>query len=151
MLGILIKAKHYKLLINGVLQVAFVLLNIAAKAQSDTIVFVDESQSANKSEIYIKVDQQPEFPGGKEGLIDFYKSTSRISICENNEKCQSVYYQIVIDTVGSISNFKIISSADKKLNKETAFIVKKMPKWKPGIKDGVLVKVLVTLGIKYQN
>ena len=120
------------------------------RAQEETIVKID-SQQTGKSDIFVNVEQKPEFPGGKEGLIEFYKKTSSSSICYKKEdNCKTLYYQIVIDTLGNAGNFKIIKGINAELNAETERIIKQMPKWIPGKEKGKSVKVLVTLDIKYE-
>ena len=123
---------------------------ITLKAQEDTILHIDQ-QAFSKSDIYVSVDQKPEFPGGKEGLLEFYKKSSSFSICEEEEKeFNSLYYQVVIDSTGRVGGFNILKGINKKLNFETEKIVGQMPEWQPGKLNGKPVKVLVTLSIKFK-
>jgi hypothetical protein len=133
-----------KLLVSLVFIFNLVILN----AQEDTII---NTHKAGKSDIFIEVDQKPKFPGGKEGLINFYKETSLFSICEKKEvNCKTLYYQLIIDTIGNVGDFKIIRGINRELDTETERIISQMPKWSVGIKNGHKVKVLVTLDIKYK-
>ena len=101
------------------LSIIFAMSLTILKAQEETVIKID-SQQASKSEIFINVEQKPEFPGGKEGLMKFYKKTSSFSIChKNKDNCKTLYYQIVIDTTGKVEDFKIIKGINKKLNNET--------------------------------
>ncbi|MGC9375994.1 MAG: energy transducer TonB [Bacteroidales bacterium] len=120
------------------------------KAQQEAIIKIDKQQA--KSDIFVNVEQKPEFPGKKEGLIEFYKKTTLYSICDKKESnCQTLYYQVVVDTLGNVGNFKIIKGINPKLDAETKRIVESMPKWKPGMQKGQPVRVLVTLDIKYKS
>jgi len=148
--GILTEAKVYSMKSKYIfLSITFAMCLTILKAQEEAIVKID-SQQVSKSKIFVNVEQKPEFPGGKEGLIEFYKKTSSSSICQKKEdNCKTLYYQIVVDTVGKAENFKIIKGINKELDAETERIVNQMPKWTPGKEKGKPVKVLVTLDIKY--
>lgn len=122
---------------------------ISLKAQEDTIVHVKASPNVSSSAIFADVDQKPEFPGGKEALIKFYKKITTFEICRDGGDCRTVYYQVVIDTLGNAGSFNIIKGINEIYNNETKRIVDQMPKWKPGKKGGVAVKTLITLDIKY--
>lgn len=122
----------------------------ALKAQEEDILKLDSTQ-ISESEIFVKVEEMPNFPGGKGGLIEFYKQSSSYKICSTNENdCETLYYQIIIDTKGNVGDFKIIKGINKEIDAETARIVKQMPKWNPGKKDSQFVNVLLTLSIKYK-
>lgn len=135
-----------------VLLIAIILVNYTLlKAQKDTVLLnVDEAIKNSQSDVFIDVEQKPEFPGGKEALIEFYKKTSNFEICNKGNNCKSLYYNIVVDDRGNIANFHIVKGLNKMYDNETRRIVKQMPQWKPGRKGGVPVKALVTLDIKYK-
>ncbi len=119
-------------------------------SQQEVIININD-KDVSKSDIYVDVEEKPEFPGGEIGLNEFYKNTSTYTICDKGEKgCESVYFQIVIDSIGNVGSFNILKGTDNKLNNETKHIVEQMPNWNPGKKDGKPVNVLMTLGIKYK-
>lgn len=119
-------------------------------AQEEVIVNVNKTDKENKSKVFVNVDQNPEFPDGKSGLISFYKKNSILEICNNGENCKTLYYQVVIDTLGNAGEYKLLRGINEKYNNETKRLISLMPKWKPGKKGDKLVKVLVTLDIKYK-
>lgn len=139
-------------MVRNALLILFFMLNLVTLMGQQEVIINIDSQQASKTDIYVNVEQKPEFPGGKAGLIDYYKRTSSFSICEKKEDiCQTLYYQIVIDTTGAVENFNIIKGVNSKVDSDAERIVKQMPNWKPGYKEGVPVKVLVTLDIKYKT
>lgn len=95
------------------------------------------------------VDQQPEFPGGEEALKEFYREQSNQKIAEEGTEGKTVYYQIVIDEKGRIDEFKILRGQSEALDLATEKLIKKMPKWKPGLKEGHPVRVVRNLSITY--
>ncbi|MCK4554520.1 energy transducer TonB [Candidatus Parcubacteria bacterium] len=126
---------------------------ITAVAQKEVIINIDTIQYKSNSEIFVLVDKKPEFPRGKEGLLAFYRKTSLLKVC-NKEKevnCNTVYYQIVVDTLGNVGDFKIIRGINSNYDNETKRIISQIPKWKPGIKDGKVVNVLLILEISYKT
>ena len=124
--------------------------NTLLKAQEDTVVNVDKQVKASQSNVFIDVEQKPEFPGGKDALIVFYKKTSNYEICNKGDSCKTIYYQIIVNTLGDVESFNIVKGLNEKYDNETKRIVQQMPKWKPGKKGEIPVKVLVTLDIKYR-
>jgi len=126
------------------------LLNFHALiAQEEKIIRYD---SISKSETYVTVDKKPEFPGGLDSLNNFYKKNSSYPLCTKSERsCKAVYYQIFIDSLGNINKFNIIKGANAILNKEVERLVQLMPKWKPGMKNGLPVDVLSTQVIKFKE
>ena len=67
----------------------------------------------------------------------------------NNGSNGTVLASFVVCEDGSICNFKIVKSPDESLSKETLRVIKKMPNWTPGTKDGKAVKVNYLLPIKF--
>ncbi len=134
-------------------QLVIIVLLVCSKslfAQKDTILNIEETTDIT-TKIYVDVEEKPEFPGGKDGLLKYYENISAFEICKKGNTCRTIYYQIVIDTLGNVGGFNIIKGLNDTYDKETQRIVKAMPKWKPGRKNGTPVKVLVTLDIKYMK
>jgi TonB-like protein len=110
---------------------------------------ITPSPHESKDNIYIIVDEQPEFVGGEEALQKFYHEKSPHPVVGEKEEALVVYYQIVIDENGDVIHFKILHSKSEKLNEITQKIVSKMPKWKPGVNKGIPVKVAKNLAVRY--
>jgi protein TonB len=56
----------------------------------------------------------------------------------------------VIEKDGSITNIELLRRIEKSLNDEAIRIIKLMPKWKPGRKNGVPVRVKYTIPIDFK-
>ena len=50
---------------------------------------------------------------------------------------------------GKPTQLKILKGQSENLNEITKDLISKMPNWKPGIKDGLPVKVAKTLSIRF--
>ena len=121
------------------------------KAQVETTVKVDTVPGYRKSNIYVNVDEMEEFPGGVDSLKLFYKKNSNYKICNDSDKCKTIYYSIVIDSLGFPGKFRIIQGINKKYDKEVERLVKCMPRWKPALKNGKSVNALVTLEVGFKK
>jgi periplasmic protein TonB len=96
-------------------------------------------------------EKLPEFPGGIDGLrhylskeLKYPKNSTRAGI-EGR-----VLVGFVVNKNGSISDIKIIESVFKELDEEAMRVVKKMPKWEPGMEDGEAIRVAFHLPIQFK-
>lgn len=123
---------------------------LAEDLSDEPILEVVIDDATGLEDVFFLVDKKPEFPGGRHGLLAFYRQSSTYEIVEEEAGTSSVYYRIIIEPDGSVSNFKILERQVEALNEETRRIVSMMPDWEPGIKDGKPVRVLINLSINYQ-
>lgn len=106
---------------------------------------------AQQEEIYVIVDEIPEFPGGVAKMNE-YLSNSIIypEYAVNNNIEGKVVLEFVVDIDGAITDIKIKQTVHESLDNEALRIVKSMPKWKPGKNDGKFVRVKYTLPINFR-
>lgn len=93
-------------------------------------------------------DEMPEFPGGESALHEYLKNN--IEIPREAELAQitgKVLISFVVEPDGSITSVNIERSRGFGLDDEAARVVKKMPKWKPGIYKNKKVRVKFFLPI----
>ena len=110
--------------------------------------------------VYKKVDQAPQFPGGKQAFSKFMQSniTYPKSALESNIS-GVIYISFVLDKNGAVSDVAVKQAkfsqkdkdktAEEELIKKAIDVVSSMPNWKPGIKDGKSVNVAMTLPVKF--
>lgn len=101
--------------------------------------------------IYEEVDTPPSFQNGEQGLKTFLANNIKYPVvaAENGmEGCVDVEFVVWND--GSIRNVKVAKSVDPALDKEAVRLVKAMPKWLPGKKDGKYVNVKYTTPINFR-
>ena len=118
----------------------------AAMAQS-------EGNATLGGEIYTVVEQNPEFPGGEDALIQWlgthviYPEQAKVEKLEGK-----VYVTFVVERDGSISDVRVLSPKEKMapLNDEAVRVVRSMPKWKPGKVQGKKVRVQFNLPIVFR-
>lgn len=100
------------------------------------------------------VNAQPEFPGGMEGLIKYLGEQVKYPEDAKNAKAEgTAILQFMVNEDGSIDQVKQLegtSAVHPSLLTEAIRVVKAMPKWKPALKEGKVVKTTYTLPIKFK-
>ena len=101
--------------------------------------------------IYNVVDQMPEFPGGKEAMMQYIVSHVEYPQEAINEgKRGRVFVSFVVEKDGCVSNARVMKGICESIDKEAIRVVRAMPKWKPGMKDGQPVRVSFTIPIMFK-
>ena len=119
--------------------------DVEADQPEVTIVKMREEEEV-EDEIYIIVEEIPEFPGGEDALLKYLtKHTKYPKTAKKNNVSGMVYVQFVINEKGEIGDIDILRSADPALNKEAIRVVRSMPNWIPGKIHGKPVKSLQPL------
>lgn len=101
-----------------------------------------QTTAAHDSQVYSKVEQLPEFPGGFDALEQWKKQhiVYPEQAIEGGAEGQVVVRFIIRET-GEVTDAEILRSIDPALDKEALRLVNSMPKWKPGQQDGKTVSV----------
>lgn len=108
-------------------------------------VVVDDNQ------IFTVVEQQPEFQGGYEAMINFIKKNLRYPASARRMGVDgTVYVQFVVGKDGSISEVKTIRGISADCDREAERVVKSMPSWKAGRQNGKPVFVRFVLPIRFK-
>lgn len=104
------------------------------------------AQSESSTKVYDEVDEMPSFPGGLNGLMTFLAQNMVYPVTAQENGVQGrVIISFVVETDGSITDVKVARSVDPSLDREAMRVVKAMPKWTPGKKDGKPVRVKYTV------
>jgi len=99
----------------------------------------------------VMMDKWPEFPGGKEALFQFLSENVKYPSEAQKKGVQGkALVEFVIDKDGTITDIQIErSSGDHWLDREAIRVVHSMPNWKPGEKDGKVVRVRYHVPINF--
>ena len=109
------------------------------------------AQSESSTKVYDEVDEMPSFPGGLNGLMTFLSQNMVYPVTAQENGVQGrVTVSFVVETDGSITDVKVARSVDPFLDREAMRIVKAMPKWTPGKKDGKPVRVKYTVPVVFR-
>ena len=99
----------------------------------------------------MEADELPEFPGGTASLLEYLRKTIKYpAVCRENNVQGRVVISFIIDTDGSITEAEVIKSVDPLLDAEALRTISKMPAWKPGRKNGNIVKVRYSVPINFR-
>ena len=137
-------------------------MNITIKTKVATLTFLFVFLSFNHcygqiqdTTIYDAYDTYPEFRyGGETSTADSFKKY----IFENRgapidlatDYFGYIYVRFVIEKDGSISQAKVLHGIVDALDNVVLEIIKKMPKWIPGTKEGKAVRTYSTLPVSTQ-
>jgi TonB family protein len=111
---------------------------------------VKPTQPDNDS-IYQIVDQMPEYPGGVEAMMKYVAENVKYPEKAKDEEISGrVFISFVIEKDGSVSNVELKRGIGGGCDDEAVRVVKAMPKWKPGIKDGKPVRVSYMMPINFK-
>jgi protein TonB len=112
---------------------------------------VVEEEEPEEAEIFMVVEEMPEFPGGMAECLKFLgKNIKYPTIAQENGVHGRVIVQFVVNQDGSIVDPVVVRSVDPYLDKEALRVIKTMPKWKPGKQRGKAVRVKYTVPVTFK-
>lgn len=122
-------------------------------SQDDIVDFsnmVFEEETRDEGEVFMIVEEMPEFPGGTEALQKYLAQSVRFPVIAQENGIQGrVYIQFVINQNGEVTNATILRGVDPSLDREALRVVEAMPKWKPGKQRNRPVRVSYTVPINF--
>lgn len=108
-------------------------------------------QKIEGSEVFTVVEVAPQFPGGDDARTEFINKNITYPEQARKEGIQgTVYLTFVVQSDGSITHAKVLRGVGGGLDEIALEVVKKMPKWEPGIVKGEPVPVLFNMPIKFK-
>ncbi|MBT1704943.1 energy transducer TonB [Chryseosolibacter indicus] len=103
------------------------------------------------NQIFTVVEQQPEFQGGYEAMMNFIRKNMRYPASARRMGVDgTVYVQFVVGKDGAISEVKTIRGISADCDKEAERVVNMMPPWKAGKQNGKPVFVRFVLPIRFK-
>lgn len=109
------------------------------------------ADSTAKEEVFMVAEQMPEFPGGMKEMLKFLQENVKYpeNAMKNNVQGR-VIVQFVIEKDGTPTEFKVARSVNPDLDAEALRVMKAMPKWKPGMQKGQVVRVKFTVPVSFK-
>lgn len=97
------------------------------------------------------VENMPEFPGGTEGFSRFIATELKYpEVCRQIGVTGVVIVEFIVEKDGSLSNINVIVPVYPELDNEAIRVIKKSPKWKPGLQLGKPVRVYYQVPIRFR-
>lgn len=104
-----------------------------------------------ENKVYDVVEQMPQYPGGKDKLLQYLSVSIRYPKEAEMAGVQGrVIGAFIVEKDGSITGARIDKSVDKSLDAEALRIINEMPKWKPGMQNGKPVRVKYMVPITFR-
>ena len=102
-------------------------------------------------QVYQAVEKMPEFPGGKQRLLDWVMKSIQYPAEAREMGIQGrVIVQFVVNKSGKAVEPVIVQSLHHLLDDEAIRLIESMPRWKPGEEKGEPVRVKFTMPINFR-
>lgn len=110
-----------------------------------------EAAEEDPNKIYDNADVMPKFPGGQTALMSYLAQNVKYpTIAQENGTQGKVVVQFVVDTDGSLTDIRVITSVDPYLDAEALRVIRAMPRWQPGKVNGKPARVKYTVPIMFR-
>jgi protein TonB len=104
-----------------------------------------------EEEVFMVVEDQPEFPGGTAALLEYLRKNIKYpAICRENNIQGRVLVTFIVNKDGAIVEPEVVKSVNPSLDKEALRVISTMPNWKPGSQRGKPVRVKYTVPVNFR-
>ena len=104
----------------------------------------------DKRDVYVHVEQMPEFPGGPAALLKWIADNTVYPKIAQEQGIQgTVVLKFVVAPDGSVKDAVIVKGIDPSLDKEALRVVSSLPKFVPGKQNGQAVHVYHTVPVSF--
>lgn len=132
---------------------AFLLFTAYSFSQETIVVEiedVDSAQISDSGEVFVFVEDQPEFPGGDEARIKYLQENIIYPELAKESNIQgTVYVTFIVEKDGQITNVKVLRGIGGGCDIESVRVIKNMPLWKPGAQRGKAVRCMFNMPLRY--
>ena len=109
-----------------------------------------KSVTEDDNKIFSQVEKQPEFPGGLDAFGKYLGSNIKFpAVDRENGTSGRVICTFVVERDGSLTDIKAVRGPSQSMMDEAIRVLKKSPKWKPGIQNNRPVRVSYTVPISF--
>mgnify|MGYP003291256366 FL=1 len=111
----------------------------------------DEEEEEEIEEVFLVVEESPEFPGGQKALMKYFSDNVRYPVVAAENGIQGrVICQFTVWKDGTIRDIVVLKGVDKSLDKEAIRLIENMPKWNPGKQRGKAVSCKFTVPVSFR-
>lgn len=126
----------------------------AVAVEGPTEVIFDEPVEevvVDDNELFTVVDQQPEFEGGYDAMMNFIKANMKYPANARRMQIEgTVHVSFIVSKTGTISDVRVLRGIMTECDREAIRVVQLMPAWKPGKQNGRNVNVRFILPLKFR-
>lgn len=114
------------------------------------IVFDEPEEEEDVQQIFVVVEDQPEFPGGEEARQRFLRDNLDYPQMAREAGIQgTVFLTFVIERDGSVTDIRVLRDIGGGCAEEAIRVVQMMPRWTPGRQRGQPVRTQFTMPIRF--
>lgn len=109
-----------------------------------------EQSGKDGEEVDSLQNKVPEYPGGQQALDEYLKTNLKYPKLAIDMRVEGrVVFNLSVSKDGEITRIELYKGLHSECNEEAYYLVKKMPKWIPGLKDGEPAAMQVILPIPF--
>lgn len=109
------------------------------------------NEQISQPDVFDKVDEAPQFPGGMAGMMQYLSSNIRYPEDAREAGTQGrVIVSFIVEKDGSISNARVTKPTYSSLDDEALRVVSNMPKWTSGKLNGEAVRVRYSIPVSFR-
>lgn len=106
--------------------------------------------SSGNTAHYTQRFKEPEFPGGVEKLYAFLGREIVYPVYARQHNIEgTVLLSFIVEKNGRIEKIKVLSPVYEEIDEEAIRVLKRAPKWNPGLAYGIPVRVSYTLPVRF--
>jgi protein TonB len=127
-------------------------IDLEMKEVSEAVpVVVEKMAEEETDEVFVIVEQNPQFPGGNGEFLKFiannmtYPRNAKVMGIEGK-----VFLKVIVGKDGSLMNPEIMKGIGGGCDEEALRVVMQSPRWKPGMQRGRPVKVSIVIPIVFK-
>src|SRR5690606_24460805 len=105
--------------------------------EAPTISNTNSNTMVEEAPVDILLSSEPEFPGGMKAWLKYLQRNLRIPDGLMAGETKTVLIRFKVDADGAVTGFEVLQSAGTEYDEEVMRVLKKMPKWKPALQQGV--------------
>lgn len=106
--------------------------------------------AAKPDEVFVAVEQEPQYPGGLDALRTFLnKNLNYPRSAASAGISGRVFVSFVVNTDGSLTDVHVLKGIGFGCDEEATRVIMKMPNWRPGKQSGRAVRVKFNLPIAF--
>ena len=111
----------------------------------------NELTEHDEDEVFIEVEDPPEFPGGMQALRDYMRDNIKYpEACRKDSIQGRVIITFVVEKDGSICGAEVVKRVHDQLDAEALRVINSMPKWKPGTQRGKVVRIKYAIPVVFR-
>ena len=117
----------------------------------DEVDYIEVEPEPEEEEVFMVVEDAPEFPGGINALLEYLKKNIKYpAICRDNNIQGRVIVSFVVNKDGKIVDPEVVKGVNPSLDKEALRVISTMPNWKPGYQRGKPVRVKYSVPVNFR-